>query len=107
MVWAHHVRNPNPNPRRLTTEFAGAVDDGRIQLAIALEWHLRSNHYPPHPAALVPVALRAVELASDDLWDEDIDLPEGIEYKDGTTITVYEAIEAFHLDAFVASDQDI
>jgi hypothetical protein len=88
------------------SEFAGAVDDGTIQLAVALEWHLRSNHYPPHPAFMIPVALRAVELASGDEWDEDIDLPEGVEYKGGTTITVYEAIEAFHLDSFVASDQD-
>ena len=93
------------------TEFAGLVDEGAVELAVAVGWHLRSNHYPPHPSFMIPVALRAVELANDGLWDERIDLPENegfkVEFRGSTTITVSDAVEAFHLDAFIASDQDI
>ena len=77
-----------------------------------LEWHLHYNHYPPHSTALVPVAQRAIELAQDaidsgdswDVWGEHIELPEGIEFQDRTYVTVKEAVEAFHLDAFINSD---
>ena len=40
---------------------AEAVTDGSVSLSAALHWHLRSNHYPPHPLSMIPVAVAAVE----------------------------------------------
>lgn len=37
------------------SEFAQAVEDGRIQLEPALGWHLTSNHWPPLPVEYVEI----------------------------------------------------
>jgi hypothetical protein len=60
------------------------------------------------------VAVEAIQLASADIWDEDIDLPDGsstrsggasLTYKDQPTITVCEAVESMHLDSFIQSEE--
>lgn len=93
--------------------FAEAVKDGSASLRAALEWHLAHNHYPPHPTILIPVAEKAIELANkawnDDLpegdiyiiWETQIDLPEGVEFQGSPTVSVTEAIESMHLQAFL------
>lgn len=108
--------------------FAEQVDEGNVSLTGAVSWHLSSNHYPPLPAFFVPVAIRAIELARDEEWDEDIDLPrfcvehkvlldsdevraehEGheddsvVEWRgreDGK-VRVGDVVESFHLDSFL------
>ena len=57
--------------------FAEQVDEGNLSLTTALSWHLHSNHFPPVPAFMVPVALAAVEAGQDEDWDRELDLPVG------------------------------
>lgn len=90
---------------------AEAVDDGLASLTQALIWHLQSNHYPPHPAFMVPVCLEAIEAAQDEEWDRSIDLPDRdgfqVTWQDGrTSIKVWEAIEEFHLDSYFSVWED-
>lgn len=97
-------------------------------LDVALTWHLRSNHYPPHPLFMVRVAREALEAADDLDWMREIPLPQGcethgavhseqgdyrtddtcvlvnaVEYRDGQTPTAGEIVESFHLDTFLGS----
>lgn len=100
------------------------------QLDTALTWHLRSNHYPPHPLWMVPVAKAALEAADDLDWMRSIPLPQGCEthhevhategnrlddtcvlvdavtWRDGGEPTAAEVIESFHLDAFLGSTME-
>ena len=82
-----------------------ASAQGMVEVAgvneMTLSWHLTSNHYPPLPTTLVPVALQAIEHAGDDEWDALLDLPEGIIFKDQSSAPVHEIISNFHLEAFI------
>lgn len=86
---------------------ADAVHEGGISLGVALEWHLRSNHFPPVPRAMIPVAEAAIEAGNDDDYDRLIDLPEGTTYRDGrTSVEAYAIIESFHLGAFIENESE-
>lgn len=100
-------------------------------LDVALTWHLRSNHFPPHPLFMVRVAREALEAADDLDWMREIALPQGcethgtvhseqedyrtddtcvlvnaVEYRDGLTPTAGEIVESFHLADFLGATMD-
>jgi len=80
---------------------ADAVGDGQVSLSAAIHWHLRSNHFPPVPLPMVPVAVAAVEALSED-DDRLIDLPTGVEFRDGRTSVEASVIaESFRLWTFI------
>lgn len=115
--------------------FAEQVEEGNISLTAAVSWHLSSNHYPPVPSFMVPVAVAAIEAGQDEDWDRDVDLPlgcqthklivnnEGVcpgvapgvceleavvqwrDREDGKA-RAGDVIESFHLDSFVFSFND-
>lgn len=96
-----------------------------IDLDVALTWHLRSNHYPPVPLFMVPVAKAAVEAGRDEDWDRLVELPKGctvhqevhatydnrlsddcelepaVTWRNGSTsVPAGDIVESFHLDSF-------
>lgn len=78
-----------------------------VKQDIALAWHLQSNHYPPHPPELIPTAKAAIEAGCDGDADRLIQLPEGIEWRDGRTkIEAWRIIESLHLDPFIDDGYD-
>jgi hypothetical protein len=79
--------------------FKQAVDEGQISLAVAIGWHLGSNHFPPVPQVWVPVAIEAIDAANEDDWDRELHRPEG--YDQESLIIVSEVIEGLHLDSFL------
>jgi hypothetical protein len=86
--------------------FAELVEEGSVSLESAISWHMQSNHYPPHPRFMIPVAIRAIELANDGLWDEAVDLPEQVQWaEDWRLPTAAEIVESFHLDAFIDEEE--
>jgi hypothetical protein len=76
-------------------EFAGLVSEKEMALEQAIAWHLRSNHYPPVDDAFVPVAVEAINLASEGFWYNEL------EYPNGLTRTVLDTIGGLHLGAFL------
>lgn len=60
--------------------------------------HLQSNHFPPLPAVLVPVAKEAIDRANAGDWTHGILLP------NERVLSVQQIVEELHLSAFVASD---
>lgn len=86
--------------------FAQAVQEGLSNLDAVLLYHLTANHYPPLPASLVPTAKLAIEAAEAEEWDKQIELPEGVTYKDQSSAPASACIDAWHLDAFVTSYDD-
>ena len=71
-----------------------------------LSWHLRSNHYPPVPLSMLDTCKEAIDKANNGLWDEMVDLPKGITWRDNDYAPVREIIEQHHLDAFLVRIDD-
>lgn len=75
---------------------------------VTMTWHLRSNHYPPHPSFMIPFALEAVEALNEEDEDRSIDLPDGAEFRDGrTALPAWEIADALHLWDFVAAGSEV
>lgn len=72
-----------------------------ISLESKVSWHFQSNCYPPVPQFMVPIAVEAVMLAVEGNWDEVLELPEGVSYRDQSEVSVGAIVDSLHLDAFV------
>lgn len=76
-------------------------------LDTALTWHLRSNHYPPVPIEMLPIAKQAIEHGLDEDYDAELILPDGVSWRGQPTVPVWSVIENFHLHAWLADgDED-
>jgi hypothetical protein len=80
----------------------------------ALYWHLTGNHYPPIPVSMIPVCMQAIDAAQEYQYSEDpallsqeLELPEGVLFRDRTTAPVSNIMEAHHLWPFVRSLEEI
>ena len=80
---------------------AEEVHGGNIPMQAALHWHLQSNHYPPLPLSLVPVAIRAIRKANREQWHSKVRMPKGIMFKGLVLAPVGDLIEALHLEDFL------
>lgn len=69
--------------------------DELTSLKGALAIHLASNHYPPVNPVFIPTCVEAINLAANDDWDVEIEMPNGI------TKTVGDIVEGLHLSAFI------
>jgi hypothetical protein len=85
--------------------FAELVASGEASLEVSLEWHLAANHFPPLPRELIPLCKQAIELANDEEWEENLELPAGLRYgrDEKVNIKVWELVEACHLDALLSN----
>lgn len=72
----------------------------------ALTWHLTSNHFPPIPVAIVPVAKRAILYANQGRWDSLLTLPPGMTWRGHTRAPVSACVDAWHLEAFLTREDD-
>jgi hypothetical protein len=80
----------------------------------AMTYHLRSNHYPPVPREMVPVAIEAVQVYAAALVEfsptgfefelDELDLNGGATFQGRDTAPVRAIIEGHHLDAFVEAE---
>ncbi len=84
--------------------FAEAVAEGDIDLEAALRYHLSANHYPPVPAAMVPVAVAAIEAINAGDYEDHVDMPEGVLFRGHAYGPAYAIAGALHLDAFLDED---
>lgn len=75
-------------------------------IGAVMDWHLRHNHFPPHPE-FVYACIAAVDAANRDDWDDEVDLPEGVTTRDGqTTVKAAHLVECFHLESFINQDME-
>ena len=78
-----------------------------LSLRDQIGMHFSSNCYPPIPSIMIPVAIAAIEAYWDEDLDLDIPLPEGVEFRDGSTaVSARQAIESLRLDAWCMEDED-
>ena len=86
---------------------AMGIASTELPLEQQIAWHFSSNCYPPIPSKMIPVAIEAI----DAYWEEDysrmIPLPEGVEFRDGSTsVSASQAIDSLRLDAWLVDDYE-
>jgi len=69
-------------------------------LDVALHWHLRSNHYPPLPLALVETCKAAIDAFNDGDCDRLVEMPDGILFRGCDRAPASAIVSSCHLDAF-------
>jgi hypothetical protein len=72
----------------------------------AIEWHLRSNHFPPVPSSMVQPCIEAIDAYWEDDLDKLISLPEGVGYRGLTVAPARAIIINHHLEAWLEEGED-
>ena len=86
---------------------AADLADSELDLESAIGMHLRVNHYPPVPLAMVQPCIDAIDAYWEEDFNRSIDLPKDITWKGKDTAPAYAIVEAHHLDAWlIQSDLD-
>jgi len=81
----------------MSQDLAENVIDIRQSIAI----QLRSNHYPPVPLTMVKPCIEAIYACSDEDYDKQITLPEGVKWRGSTTAPARAIVESHHLEAWL------
>jgi hypothetical protein len=82
------------------------LSDSNIDLETQIAMHLRVNHYPPVPVAMVQPCIDAIDAWWDGDYHREIDLPKDITWRDKTQAPASAIIEAHHLDAWLVDFYD-
>ncbi len=87
---------------RMQAEEMAAQD---IKLEVAVEWQLRSNHYPPVPMEMVAIAVKAIKLCREGKYDETIKTPfEHTTY--GWDVPARIVVESYRLEPWCYDEED-
>jgi len=83
------------------------ITESNLSLEQQLSWHFSSNCYPPIPSQMIPVAKMAIFHYWEEDYDAMVELPEGVEFRNGaTSIPASQIIESLRLDAWVMEDEE-
>jgi hypothetical protein len=88
----------------LASELASGIESLTLEQALGI--HLRSNHYPPIPEEMVPVAVTAIHLANAGHHDALIQLPEGTEWRSQVKAPVWAIVDGLHLSAWLDDEEE-
>lgn len=87
--------------------YAEGLAGSDLPLEVSIGWHLQSNHYPPVPTCMNPLAIAAIKACNEDDPDRQLELPEGVEYRDGrTAVEAWRIVESFRLEPFVYYEEE-
>lgn len=81
----------------MSQDLAENVIDIRQSIAI----QLRSNHYPPVPLTMVEPCIEAIYACSEEDYDKQITLPEGVKWRGSTTAPARAIVESHHLEPWL------
>lgn len=84
-------------------EFASSTMSLENQLAM----HFSTNLYPPVPHIMIKPSIEALEACWEEDWYRDIELPQGVLFRDGGSTAPAKAfIDNFRLDAWLGEEYD-
>jgi hypothetical protein len=86
--------------------YAEGIAETDLPLEAQLEWHLKSNHFPPIPAIMVKPCLEAINAYNEGERDKLISLPEGVGYRGLTAAPASAIVEQHHLETWLAEGEE-
>lgn len=66
-----------------------------LPLRVQIEWHLRSNHFPPVSLVFVDTAIEAINRARAGDWDAFLTMPNGLRRR------AWQIVDGLHLESWV------
>ena len=72
-----------------------------LDLEGAIAMHLRVNHYPPVPVAMVQPCIDAIDAYHDEDYERLIDLPKDITWRGQNSAPASAIVDGHHLDAWL------
>lgn len=76
-----------------------------ISIDAGLAYHLQANHYPPVPVSMVEPCIEAIEAYQNEDFDREINLPEGVYWRNQTSCPASAIVDAHHLDAWLPQEE--
>jgi len=83
----------------------GIKELGDIELEDMVSMHFQSNCYPPIPQFMVQSAVAAIVACNKGDYNETIELPMGVTYRDSQFVDAWTFIEQHRLEGFL-EDED-
>lgn len=81
------------------------LSDSGMDLESSIGMHLRMNHYPPVPLAMVQPCIDAIDAYWEGNYELKIDLPKDISWRGNNYAPASAIIEAHHLDAWLVDTE--
>ena len=82
----------------------GIKEMDEFTLTDMVSMHFSSNCYPPIPQFMVDCAVAAIQCCNDGNYNEVIELPHGVTYKDSQFVDAATFVEQHRLEGFVEWD---
>lgn len=79
--------------------------DATMTLETAISIHLRANCYPPVPEEMIPVCIEAIQLYNEELYNNEVELPAGVTYRNNTTAPAWAIVDGNHLHAWITGEE--
>lgn len=83
------------------------VNTAELSIDEQLEWHLRGNHYPPVPVAMVSICRDVIDHVNK---GGDINahyrMPEGSTWRGQNSAPAWAIIEGHHLESWILNEED-
>lgn len=77
-----------------------------LSLEAQLHIHFSSNCYPPVPSFMIPVAIEAIKACKEEQYDLEIELPQGVTFRNSTTVTAINAVDNLRLEAWTSGEEN-
>lgn len=88
--------------------FAELVEDGITDLEQAVDLHLTTNFFPPLRVSFTQTALEAIDAYNEEDVDRAIELPEGVEHRNGgSTMPAWQVVDNLRLEAFIGIGAEV
>jgi hypothetical protein len=82
-----------------TVSAMGMVEEAGVN-ETTVTWHLRHNHFPPHPTYMVPIAMDAIAAYNDGEFDKEIKLPAEVHFRGYSEVEAWQIIDGLNLQSF-------
>lgn len=88
------------------SQFVRDIQETDLSLRDQISIHLRANCYPPVPLTMLDACVESVILCNEDLPNSEIDLPEGVYYRNYKTAPAWAIVDSHRLEGFITLEEE-
>lgn len=88
------------------SQFVRDIQETDLSLREQVAIHFRSNCYPPIPLTMLDTCLEAIQLCEEGLPNNEVDLPEGVRYRNYDSAPAWAIVDSHRLEGFIQGEED-